>query len=319
MTPLQENIGIDYTIIREADESETFGLDSVAPKKKGKYFGDIVIPSGFQESDDAYSDKYMVISVDIQAFSECPELTSVTLPASVELIQSHAFYKTPKLETVIIPYGNLTEIGLNAFYLSGIRTMKIPGSVSSIGYNAFGECPNLQEINLSANITVIDELAFNECINLEKVIFDGNFADIDVAKNAFSGCVKLYESDESSIKVNNPSIGTKGETASTILSITLSNFATIIEMSSNNTAPDGSGYYQWINIEPEAYIVADGEHYKLLDTEGIAISPYQTEYTEINQTIRFKLIFPPISKDVKHIDLIESESSSWQFKDITIN
>ena len=48
--------GINYTILREADESETFGLASVAPKKKGKYFGDIVIPSGFQETDEAYAD-----------------------------------------------------------------------------------------------------------------------------------------------------------------------------------------------------------------------------------------------------------------------
>lgn len=310
--------GINYRILREADESETFGLASVTAKKKGKYYGDVVVPSGFKEGDDEYADKYMVFCVEMNAFANCPELASVELPASVKYIESHAFYNTPKLQTVKIPYGNMTEIGLNAFYQSGLRTMKLPGSIKSIDINAFKDCVNLTDIELPSNLRIIEDSAFKGCLNLEWVTFDGNFADIETSPTTFVGCKKLFSNDVKAVIVDSPVMAEKGKTHAEIKRILITNFATVIEMTADNAAYDGSGYYQWVNISPDTYISAMGEHFVLTEAEGIAISPEYTEYTYINQKISFKLFFPPISKEVKTLSLIESETGDWQFIDIKI-
>ena len=70
------------------------------------------------------------------AFSHC-ELISITIPSSVESIGHNAFYGNPLTE-VIISEG-VKSIGSSAFeWCADLKSVKIPNSVTEIGWFAFG-------------------------------------------------------------------------------------------------------------------------------------------------------------------------------------
>lgn len=48
--------------------------------------------------------------------------------------------------------------------------MTIPNSVTSIGYNAFKGCSNLQKLDISASVKIIYKDAFNGCYLLKEII-----------------------------------------------------------------------------------------------------------------------------------------------------
>lgn len=175
--------GIQYRIVREADESSTFGLVSVAPLDYGHYEDDITIPNAIKESGDEYADTYKVIGIDEMAFAECRDLGVVTLSPSIETIGEKAFY-CAKIESIIIPYGNLTSISDRAFYICSIKHVYLPESVKQIGYQSFAsgglesfEATGLKEVGEEA-------LAYN--MNLKSVTFGNGLEKIN--DNAFTRC-----------------------------------------------------------------------------------------------------------------------------------
>ena len=135
---------------------------------------------------------YGVTSIGDYAFSECTELTSVTIPNSVTSIGSGAFGICTGLTSVTIPnsvtsigdwafYGcsgltsvtignGVTSIGSGAFqYCSGLTSVTIPNSVTSIGLGAFDGCTGLTSVTIPNSVTSIGEEAFYECTGLISV------------------------------------------------------------------------------------------------------------------------------------------------------
>ena len=70
-------------------------------------------------------------------FSGCTSLKDVTLPANLQKIGDAAFYKCESLELIDFPI-TLTEIGQAAFASTGMTSIKIPPTITAIGYSAFG-------------------------------------------------------------------------------------------------------------------------------------------------------------------------------------
>ena len=70
------------------------------------------------------------------AFKECYNLTSVTFKGDVSTIGDNAFQKCQNLESIALPNG-VTKIGVGAFADSGLKEFTVPGSLSSIGSDAF--------------------------------------------------------------------------------------------------------------------------------------------------------------------------------------
>jgi len=117
-------------------------------------FTDIIIPSS-------------VTSIGGGAFSNCNNLTSITLP----FVDSNISLKVPaSLKTVTITGGS--SIPDYAFYeFTGITSVSIPDSVTSIGNNAFYGCTGLNGITIPYSVTSIGNNAFYGCTGLISVVF----------------------------------------------------------------------------------------------------------------------------------------------------
>lgn len=112
-----------------------------------------------------------VVELTPEYFSYNKEITSVTIPASVEIIKDSAFYGCSNLKTVTFAKGSkLREIGNNAFRTcSSLSKITLPETLESIGYYAFDECSALTTMNIPASVTSIEFNAFNDCTSLQTV------------------------------------------------------------------------------------------------------------------------------------------------------
>ncbi len=99
------------------------------------YSGDIVVPERMKFSENG--DWYTVTEVEMGAFYNCDELTSVQLPETIVSIGEGAFSGCPKLEEVIIPDG-VSSIGQNIFEgSSGLRHVHYPAGTRYVPMLAF--------------------------------------------------------------------------------------------------------------------------------------------------------------------------------------
>jgi hypothetical protein len=85
----------------------------------------------------------------------------------------------------------LQTIGNNAFKGSGLTSISIPASVTSIGQYVFDHCASLQSVNFAdgINLTTISWSAFNYCTSLTSVDIPTGVTTIE--SNAFNYCDHL--------------------------------------------------------------------------------------------------------------------------------
>ena len=118
-----------------------------------------------------------VTSIGSSAFSSCKGLTSVTIPEGVTSIGNYAFDGCSRLTSVTIPEG-VTSIGEWAF--SGCSSLTSAGPIgsgcdyqfgwtSTIPANAFRGCSGLTSVTIPDSVTSIGNYAFDGCSGLTKV------------------------------------------------------------------------------------------------------------------------------------------------------
>lgn len=149
-----------------------------------------------------------IISIAPNAFYGCEQLTSITLPASVESIGENAFNGCKGLSGIVLPEdAHLSSIGYAAFEgcagLTGVyiedlaawcaisfdgsssnpliyahdlyvknklvTDLVIPNHVRKISLRAFEGCTGITSVRLPASVTKIGAHAFDGCTNLEGV------------------------------------------------------------------------------------------------------------------------------------------------------
>lgn len=101
-----------------------------------------------------------------------------------------------------------------------------------------------------------------------------------------------------------------------ISKITLSDSYTSIECVVDNT----NGSYSYIAIDPETYITlneSDMAVEKMIATDGISVSPQKTAIPK-GKVVYFSLVFPPIDRDTRVLDLEESGENGWKFYGIQL-
>ena len=163
-----------------------------------------------------------VTSIGYGAFHQCTGLTSITLPSSVvsigtgvcELCPSltsihisdldswlnknfasnplsyahHLFLNNVEITEIVFPEG-MTTIG-NAFSgCTGLTSVTIPSSVTSIGNSAFRGCSGLTSISIPSSVTSIGENAFSNCSGLTSLSIPNSVTSIGYC--AFKGCYSV--------------------------------------------------------------------------------------------------------------------------------
>ncbi len=108
---------------------------------------------------------------------------------SVEWIDDCAFEYCSGLSSVTIP-NSVTSIGFGAFqYCSGLTSMTIGNSVTSIGNAAFDGCIGLTSVTIPNSVTSIEDLAFYGCSSLTTVNIGNSVTSIP--NGCFYGCSGL--------------------------------------------------------------------------------------------------------------------------------
>ncbi|MBO4806838.1 MAG: leucine-rich repeat protein [Paludibacteraceae bacterium] len=134
-----------------------------------------------------------------EAFLNCTSLKKVEIPASVSTIEGNAF---PKETEIIISPDNKNllikdQLILSAdgtklhSCLSNAETIKIPSTVTTIGWGAFSKNPYIKNIVLPKSVEILDKHAFEGCTSLRSVVMEEGVKIID--EYAFMGCPQLEE------------------------------------------------------------------------------------------------------------------------------
>ena len=147
------------------------------------------------------------------AFSNCVNLTKVTMADTVAEIYSGAFEGSAALTTVTISK-NVTEIGASAYEgcasltsitipqgvatieyytfkdCTSLQAINIPGSVKEIGWNAFEGCTALRSVSLSQGLEIMESGVFEGCTSLSSIEIPKTVQEI--GGSAFNGCTNLW-------------------------------------------------------------------------------------------------------------------------------
>ena len=114
-----------------------------------------------------------VSSIGNSAFRGCTALTSIVMPSSMKSIGDSVFcpyedaygqWHSNNIQHLELNNG-LERIGSSAFAASPKLSgqIVIPNTVTSIGDHAFGNCPFINAVKLSENLSAISEGLFSDC------------------------------------------------------------------------------------------------------------------------------------------------------------
>lgn len=121
-------------------------------------------------------------------FAFCPNLKSISLHSGITTIPKGLFYNDASLKHITIPEG-VTSIGESAFEHSGIETISLPNSLTSIEAYGFLECVNLDNPIIPSNVTNIGNRAFGSLQNLKTITLPDSVESIGYS--CFEGCENL--------------------------------------------------------------------------------------------------------------------------------
>ena len=120
------------------------------------------------------------------AFARCSNLTSVTLPSSIESIGENAFENCVSLVNINI-HDNIKSIGDWAFNAcKSLKNVIIGNGVTDIGDHAFANCKNVETVTIGNSVRNIGSAAFDNCESLTSVIIGSSVESIGIV--AFFEC-----------------------------------------------------------------------------------------------------------------------------------
>jgi hypothetical protein len=113
--------------------------------------------------------------IESRAFSSLSELTSVTIPASVEIIDDYAFNETGLRNLWFDSDSKLETIGDSAFYRTNLINLNLPCSLKSIGDFAFQYSYwQLVSVFIPCDLDYLGTNAFAQSTGLESIVFLGS-------------------------------------------------------------------------------------------------------------------------------------------------
>lgn len=120
------------------------------------------------------------------------KLETITLPTSLKVLNTDAFYQCDNLKHVIVPDGSqLSKISTNTFRsCDNLETFEFQGSctLKTISAGVFNNKTKLREFVFPASVTTIGNGAFLGCTSLTTATFPENAAIKTIGEGAFAGC-----------------------------------------------------------------------------------------------------------------------------------
>ena len=205
--------GICYNLISKGNIAEVTG-------NPNRYSGDVVIPETVTYNDVNYN----VTAIKEKAFANCA-LNSISIPNSITkiypeafsngsvtsvkikdlaawcnisiesyfktnplTIASHLFVNDVEIHDLVIPDGVKTIGNWQFYQFSGLTSVKIPSSVTSVGRECFALCSSLKTVEIGDNTsqeaaTVLGQRAFYHSDNIDSIFLGNNVAEL--GKEAF--------------------------------------------------------------------------------------------------------------------------------------
>jgi len=136
-----------YDFISNGIYYKITGTNTVAVTYRSKeyyngYTGNVSIPGSVVHNNKTYN----VTAIRDYAMFNCPGLTAISLPSTIETIGEYAFYECRGLSAVVIP-NSVRTIGKSAFSTcTGLRNLTIGSGVISIGAGAFNYSPSISTV-----------------------------------------------------------------------------------------------------------------------------------------------------------------------------
>lgn len=126
-----------------------------------------------------------VTSLGLGAFSDCPNLQQVTLPASLQSMQDLTFYRDSSLVLVDLPE-KVRRIGASTFaYCMQLDSIGLQYGLRCIATRACYYCPTLRSVRIPGSVSAIGEYAFAYCTGLEQIVMEDG--PIAVTPDVFEG------------------------------------------------------------------------------------------------------------------------------------
>lgn len=123
-------------------------------------------------------DGHRVTAIDMWAFSQRNDLTSVVIPNSVTEIGQEAFWNCENLTSITIP-DSVTKIEHSTFEgCTSLVSIIIPNGITKIEEETFANCTSLTGITIPNGVTKICRGAFYNCTSLTNVTIPNSVTDI---------------------------------------------------------------------------------------------------------------------------------------------
>ena len=137
-----------------------------------------------------------------RAFNKCISLNSITIPKSVQDIETYSFFGCTSLEAINVAASNKNYADVNGILFSKDKTKivcypankknksySIPVSVKVVGVAAFSDCIYLKGITIPDSVTNIEHHAFSNCKSLKSITIPDSITAIEMA--TFIDCASL--------------------------------------------------------------------------------------------------------------------------------
>ena len=154
-----------------------------------KYYGEdssITIPSTYNYKNEALNVTEIGVLGNIGAQQGLTSVKELTIPGTVRIINSIAFFSAINLEKINFAEGLETISDMAFWCCTGLKEFALPSTLREIGANAFSGCESLETLVIPSSVETIGAGAFSGCTSLKTVTIPEKFRAQEA--EIFNGC-----------------------------------------------------------------------------------------------------------------------------------